>query len=102
MPKECNAFEFTDVALKIAYKARQGGETLRQGAWKHLETLRAKQPTVRLFSLKHEFPNEWYRFLNRRRARPSRCSSSNSTRSVPVRVPRQDHQHQPAACVPGR
>jgi GH18 family chitinase len=82
LPPDCNAFDFetiSDVVLNIKYTARDGGDILRQNA-----RLAATLPTPpaqganatnlppfprqtdlrRLFSLKHEFSSEWYKFLN--------------------------------------
>jgi hypothetical protein len=83
MPQECNAFDFetiTDVILNLKYTAREGGAALRDAALKSalmplpqpqsaLLTQPAKLPSkqtnlIRYFSLKHEFPTEWYQFLN--------------------------------------
>jgi hypothetical protein len=70
MPEDCNAFDFdtiSDVILKLNYIAREGGKILREKA----EEARKKEiadadqsPLARLFSLRHEFPTEWYRFLH--------------------------------------
>jgi hypothetical protein len=65
MPRDTNAFDFetiSDVVINLNYTARDGGETLRQAA--RAEVVGRRQDGVlRLFSLKHEFPSEWYRFL---------------------------------------
>jgi hypothetical protein len=82
LPPDCNAFDFetiSDVVLNIKYTARDGGDNLRafarqaaalpippmQGA--NATNLPAFPPQTdlrRLFSLKHEFSSEWYKFLN--------------------------------------
>jgi hypothetical protein len=65
---DCNGFpleDLTDVVLQLKYTARPGGERLRAKAKERLKKLVADQdnvPLARLFSLKHEFPSEWYRF----------------------------------------
>ena len=81
MPKDCNAFDFetiSDVILNLNYTAREGGKLLAEAARKAatLPPPSAQEVTVpagplpiqenllRLFSLKHEFSNEWYRFLH--------------------------------------
>jgi GH18 family chitinase len=81
MPIECNAFDFdsiTDVVINLRYTARYGGDDLRDTARKAaVLPPRPQQPfsgssvvfpnqsnLQRLFSLKHEFPSEWYRFLH--------------------------------------
>lgn len=55
----------SDVILHIRYTAREGGSLLRQGAISNLKTLidDAKAAgSVRLFSVRDEFPNEWAKF----------------------------------------
>jgi hypothetical protein len=66
MPKDNNAFDFetiSDVILHLKYTAREGGDPLRQLARQALAS-GSQNDLVRLFSLRHEFPSEWYRFLN--------------------------------------
>lgn len=81
LPAECNAFDvqtISDVILRVNYTAREGGEALRSKALS-AATLPAPQlqqapaalgpaprqeQLVRIYSTKHEFPDEWYRFLN--------------------------------------
>jgi hypothetical protein len=80
MPPDCNAFDFatmTDVILNLRYTARDGGAALRAAA-KTAAILppRPSQPAAqsaspspaqpnlqRCFSLRHEYPTEWYKFL---------------------------------------
>ncbi len=69
MPRDCNAFDFetiTDVILRINYTAREGGASLQKAARaardKMLHDIQTQQS--RLFSAKHEFSSEWYRFLH--------------------------------------
>jgi hypothetical protein len=80
MPKYCNAFDFetiSDVILKLSYMARDGGDVLRQKARTAVLPAASRQKVVgdnfvpppqenllRLFSAKHEFPSDWYRFLH--------------------------------------
>jgi hypothetical protein len=55
----------SDVILQIRYTARQGGEPLKSAAKVALAQAigeEAAKPQARLFSLKHEFPTEWYQF----------------------------------------
>jgi hypothetical protein len=66
MPKDNNYFDFatvSDLILHVSYTARSGGGTL---ALKASDELKAILPdsSMRLFSLKHEFPTEWYKFLH--------------------------------------
>ncbi len=65
LPKLSNQFDFNtiaDVVLHLKYTARDGGETLRTAAQQTLAS--ASGDLVRLFSMKHEFPTEWQRFLH--------------------------------------
>jgi len=55
----------TDVILHVRYTAREGGETLRSAAVANLQKQIANAQTVgsvRLFSIRHEFPGEWAKF----------------------------------------
>jgi hypothetical protein len=65
MPQATNRFDFnsiSDVILHVRYTARDGGDTLKKAA---MDAVVSAQPQdgFRLFSLRHEFPNEWRRFL---------------------------------------
>jgi hypothetical protein len=54
-----------DVVLHVRYTAREGGMPLRTAAETHLTAAIATATTVgsvRLFSLRHDFPTEWARF----------------------------------------
>jgi hypothetical protein len=65
MDKNCNAFDFntiSDIIIKLNYTSREGGELLRQKAKDAPKQIQS-EPSPRLFSMKHEFPNEWYAFL---------------------------------------
>ena len=70
MPPETNAFDLdslSDVVLQLRYSARDGGEILRRAASAALKADLADvqdAPRARLFSLKHEFPTRWYRFVH--------------------------------------
>ena len=66
MPINNNYFDFstlTDVILHINYTARDGGGLLQNAAFTNLKII-LPNSAARLFSLKHDFPNEWYKFLN--------------------------------------
>ncbi len=61
----------TDVIVHVKYTAREGGDQLRSDAGTSLKTrinsmLVSLKDTglTRLFSARHEFPTEWYAFLN--------------------------------------
>jgi hypothetical protein len=70
LPKTTNAFDFnsiSDVVLHLKYTARDGGESLRTAAREDRKQVihdAALSPLARLFSLKAEFPTDWYRFLH--------------------------------------
>ena len=66
LPPETNRFDLstvTDVVIQMSYMAREGGDALKEAA---LEATLRSQPrqAVRLFSMRHEFPSEWYKFEN--------------------------------------
>lgn len=80
LPKETNGFDFdtiSDVVIKLQYTAREGGENLRQAAIQAAQmpamptqggtgvtyTLPVQDQLHRVFSVKHEFANEWRQFL---------------------------------------
>jgi hypothetical protein len=74
LPAGVIPFDFStisDVILHLKYTARDGGDKLRSDATANLQTrinsmLVSLQDTglARLFSVRHEFPTEWYAFLN--------------------------------------
>ena len=62
MPLETNAFDFesiSDVILHLRYTARDGGDSLKRAAQAALPST-----GIQLFSARHEFPTEWYRFIH--------------------------------------
>ena len=66
MPRDNNAFDFgtiTDVIINLSYTARDGGDMLRQKARSAIGTATPRD-ALRMFSLKHEFSTEWYRFFH--------------------------------------
>jgi hypothetical protein len=82
LPKDSNVFDFesiSDVILNLKYTARDGGAMLRdvaraaavmptptnQSAPSSAPVAFPEQPNLlRYFSLKHEFPTDWYKFLH--------------------------------------
>jgi hypothetical protein len=70
LPEGFRQFDYdtiSDVILHVRYTAREGGGLLKQQATLALEEFirsEDQQGLAQLFSLRHEFPTEWYRFLN--------------------------------------
>jgi Tc toxin complex TcA C-terminal TcB-binding domain/Neuraminidase-like domain/Salmonella virulence plasmid 28.1kDa A protein len=74
LPQEFRQFDYqtiSDVVLHLRYTSCEGGETLKTAAIDHLmeyvqnaSELSQREGLFRMLSLKHEFPNEWYRFLH--------------------------------------
>jgi hypothetical protein len=68
LPADIRQFDYdtiSDVILHMRYTAREGGGLLRKGAVENLKALidAAQAPgSVRLFSMRHEFPTEWAKF----------------------------------------
>ena len=66
MPQANNLFDLntiSDVVLHIRYTARDGGGNLATAAQKNVNAV-LPVSGVQLFSLKHQFATEWYRFLH--------------------------------------
>ena len=64
-PPQFDYNTISDVILHVRYTAREGGGLLRNGAIAHVKDLiKAAQAigSVRLFSVRHEFPTEWAKF----------------------------------------
>jgi hypothetical protein len=60
LPRHTNRFDFnsiSDVILHLKYTARDGGKRLAQAA------VSPPLSGLRLFNVRHEFPADWYRFL---------------------------------------
>jgi peptidoglycan hydrolase-like protein with peptidoglycan-binding domain len=80
LPRECNAFDInsiTDPVIKLSYTARDGGDLLRSLALAAAKLPPSPQQTggtaitapgqtdrTRLFSIRHEFPTQWYGLLH--------------------------------------
>jgi hypothetical protein len=70
LPTEFRTLDYdtiSDVILHIRYTARDGGEPLRAAATASVTSLlgdATARPLFRLFSLRHEFPGEWHRFVS--------------------------------------
>jgi hypothetical protein len=64
-PRQFDYDTISDVILHVRYTAREGGGLLRKGAVDNLNTLIEEAQaagSVRLFSIRHDFPSEWARF----------------------------------------
>ncbi|CAG0965029.1 hypothetical protein ANRL2_01192, partial [Anaerolineae bacterium] len=70
LPREFRQFNYdtiSDVILHLRFTAREGGELLKKGAVKNIESLvkiAEAAGSVRLFSVRHEFPTEWAKFTS--------------------------------------
>ena len=74
LPEEFRQFDYdtiSDVVLHVRYTAREGGSLLKQRATSELETAinevalaEGERGLANLFSARHEFPDEWHRFLH--------------------------------------
>ncbi len=74
LPQEFRQFDYqtiTDVVIHLRYTSCEGGTTLKTAAIEHLNEyvknaseLSKREGLFRMFSLRHEFPSEWHRFLN--------------------------------------
>jgi len=70
LPAEFRQFDYdtiSDVILHVRYTAREGGAQLKQEAIANLENLvrdAEASGLALLFSLRHDFPAEWHRFVN--------------------------------------
>lgn len=68
LPSELRQFDYntiSDIIIHVKYTARQGGKPLADAAVTWLNENLAPDGnlgTAQLFSLKHDFPNEWHRF----------------------------------------
>jgi len=70
IPADVRQFDFdtiADVILHLRYTAREGGDELRKSAVTNLKDCIDTGQTagsVRLFSLRHEFPSDWAKFTS--------------------------------------
>jgi hypothetical protein len=93
MPPENNYFDFdslSDFVLHLQYMAREGGDVLAQAA-AEVASVRLPDGGVRLFDLRHEWPDAWARLQTRR---PKR---SGKPRDLELRFARDSF-----AFLPGR
>jgi hypothetical protein len=70
LPGDFKQFDYntiSDVILHLRYTAREGGALLKDGAQDKINEIVKDAKTsglTRSFSLKHDFPTEWHRFVN--------------------------------------
>ena len=67
LPRMFDYNTISDLILHLRYTAREGGDLLKSGAVDEINVLvRAAETSglARSFSLKHDFPTEWHRFVN--------------------------------------
>jgi hypothetical protein len=87
LPNEYRQFDYdtiSDVILHLRYTAREGGDLLRTITLKNLNTAVQEATaagSVRLFSIRHEFPSEWARFRGSTPAAGNRCELAIKFRS---------------------
>ena len=114
IPRETSAFDLdtiTDIVLRLNYTAREGGADLRSHALAAatLPAMPAPAPLapssgaaaptrptqdqlLRLFSLRHEFPTEWHRFIQAADTTPNSHAGAD-TRALPLSLPGQGAQN---------
>src|SRR5262249_16386296 len=68
----------TDVVINLNYTARDGGKPLQDSFHSAMEA-QPPQDALRMFSLRHEFPSEWYRFLHPPDTEPKQTMTLNLT-----------------------
>ncbi|HNP50798.1 MAG TPA: neuraminidase-like domain-containing protein [Nitrosomonas nitrosa] len=74
LPQKFRQFDYqtiTDVVVHLRYTSSEGGDIMKTAALGHLdefvssaEELSKTEGLFRMFSLPHEFPNEWHRLFN--------------------------------------
>jgi Tc toxin complex TcA C-terminal TcB-binding domain len=70
LPSKFKQFDYntiSDVILHFRYTAREGGALLKDGSIKKIEEIienASSSGLARSFSLRHDFPTEWHRFIS--------------------------------------
>jgi hypothetical protein len=75
LPEQFRPFDYetiSDIILHLRFTARDGGASLKETVTDSLtaalnaitDSVEKQSPLVRVFSVRHEFPSEWYRLLN--------------------------------------
>ncbi|MGE5290319.1 MAG: neuraminidase-like domain-containing protein [Micromonosporaceae bacterium] len=88
LPATFRPFDYdtiSDVVLHIRYTAREGGQALRQAAEAELTTAlkemllaQGRQGLARMFSARHDFPDQWHAFLH------PQDTAAKQTLSIPI------------------
>jgi hypothetical protein len=89
LPPENNRFELDtlgDVVMQLNYTAREGGDALRDAARAHA-LCRLPGDGMRLFDVRHDFPDEWYRL-----------QGAEDGGRLPVRLGREHFGFVPGGC----
>lgn len=87
LPPENNQFDFrtlSDVVLHLSFTAREGGETLRAAA-NHDAQLHLPGAGLRLFDMRHDFPDAWHQLRH-----------GQGPRLLPLTLGRQDFPFLPS------
>ena len=87
-PRQFDYDTISDVILHVRYTAREGGGLLKKGAVENLKSLiDAAQAagSVRLFSVRHEFPSDWAKFQSQSPATNQRFELT--LRTIPEHYP---------------
>lgn len=92
LPDDPRPFDYdtiTDIVLHLRYTARDGGQALRDRAGAHLRDLLAKGTaagSVRLLSVRHEFPTAWARFVSSEAGNGSSAQHPRAELRLPLRA----------------
>lgn len=88
-PRPFDYDTITDIVLHVRYTARDGGQALRDRAGAHLRDLLAEGTaagSVRLLSVRHEFPTAWARFVGSKAGNGSSERQPRAELKLPLRA----------------
>ena len=88
-PMQFDYNTISDVVLHIRYTAREGGHLLRNGALSNLTTCISNATmagSVRLFSIRHEFPTEWANFKDAKIKNENEDGNENETAELTLNI----------------
>ncbi|NGN66618.1 insecticidal toxin protein [Streptomyces sp. A7024] len=88
-PRPFDYDTITDIILHVRYTAREGGQALRDRAGAHLRDLLAEGTaagSVRLLSVRHEFPTAWARFVGSKAGNGSSQQRPRAELKLPLRA----------------